>query len=173
MMQTFEAKLDDLSKILTYVTLAILVVPFILLINEAAHGHPEVLIPFGVVAILLSVATRFRIRSYQLTPDALQIVQAKGIKSYPRALFQSATPVTTKDLGFGIRLFGSGGFFGYFGTFFYRNVGKVNVYATDRTKLILLRQTDGKQLLISPADPAAFLQALRLPTATIVKGAIA
>ncbi|RYD52848.1 MAG: hypothetical protein EOP52_01500 [Sphingobacteriales bacterium] len=171
MTQTFEAKLDDLSKILTYVLLAILVVPFILLVNEAAHGHPEVLIPFAVVFIILGITTRFRIRRYQLTPDTLEIVQVKGIKSFPRASFQSATPVTTKDLGFGIRLFGSGGFLGYFGTFFYRNVGKVKVYATDRTKLILLRQTDGKQVMISPADPAAFLQALKLPPAVIVNGA--
>lgn len=161
--QTFSAKLDDLSKIITYVVAAALVIPLIMMTQIAAKGNPEVLIPFAVVIIILGIALLFRVKNYVLTPDALQIVRKAGIKDFKREAFKSASPVTTKDLGFGIRLLGSGGWGGYFGTFLYRNVGKVQAFATDRKKLILLRTKDNRQILISPEDTEGFLKAMRLP----------
>ena len=162
-MKTFSAKLDDLSKIITYVIAAVLVIPLIMLTQIAARGNPEVLIPFAVVIIVLAVALLFRVKSYVLTPTELQIVRQVGAKSFPINTFKSATPATTKELVFGLRLFGSGGWAGYFGTFFYRNVGKVSVFATDRKKLILLRTKDDRQILVSPEDTEGFLKALKLP----------
>ncbi len=167
--QVFEAKLDDLSKIITYVIAAGLVIPLFMVIRIATQGVPEALIPFIVVLITLAVALRFRVKSYVLTPTDLQIVRSAGSKIFLLDSLRSATPVTTKDLGFGIRLFGSGGWGGYFGTFFYRHIGKTSVFATDRKKLILLRTKDDRRILISPEDPAGFLKALRLPAEAIEK----
>lgn len=168
--KTFNAKLDDLSKSITYVVAIAMVVPLFMLVPYVRGGHPEVLIPFALVIITLVVLLLFRVKSYVLTPNALEIVRKAGVKSFPQASLKSATPVTTKELGFGIRLFGSGGWAGYFGTFFYRNIGKTKVFATDRKKLILLRTQDDRRILISPEDTEGFLKALRLPQEAIVKG---
>lgn len=162
-MQTFEAKLDDLSKIITYVISFSMVVMLVLLGNIAMRGTPEVLIPLLIVIVILGIALLFRVRKYVLTPDALQVVRSLGSRSFPRNTLKSATPVTTKDLGFGIRLFGSGGWGGWFGTFLYKNIGKAQVYATDRNKFILLRTNNGKQIILSPMDTEGFLKALKLP----------
>ncbi len=167
--QSFPARLDDLSKSLTYVIAIAIAVPMFILIPSARGGHPEVMIPFAVVILTLAVLLLFRVKSYTLTKDELQIIRKAGVKSLPRQTLKSASPTTTKDLGFGIRLFGSGGWGGYFGIFYYRHVGKVHVFATDRKKLILLRTTDGRQYLLSPEDPAAFLKALRLPQEPVRK----
>lgn len=166
---SFPAKPDDLSKSLTYVIAIAVLVPMFILIPSARGGNPEVMIPFGVVILTLAVLLLFRVKSYTLTPDALKIVRKAGTKSLPRQTLKSASPTSTKDLGFGIRLFGSGGWGGYFGVFYYRHVGKVHVFATDRNKLILLRTTDDRQYLISPEDPVAFLKALRLPQEPVRK----
>lgn len=168
-MQTFEAKLDDLSKIITYVVAFSMVVMLFLLGNIAAHGTPEVLIPLAIVIIILAIALLFRVKSYVLTPDALQVVRPSGSRTFPRSSLKSARPVTTKELGFGIRLFGSGGWGGWFGTFLYKNIGKAQVYATDRSKFLLLRTTDGKQIIVSPVDTEGFLKALKLPKEALVE----
>lgn len=160
----FEAKMDDLAKILTFVVIGILVIPTVLIINVALHGTPAVLIPLVVVLVSLVVVAFFRVDHYELSDGQLQVVRPAGTKSIPLQDLKSATPVTTKDLGFGIRLFGSGGWFGYFGFFYYRILGPATLYATDRSKLILLKTTTGKNVIVSPVDGPAFLQTLRLPT---------
>ncbi len=169
MQQTFEAKLDDLSKIITSIVAFSMVVMLLLLGNIAAHGTPEVLIPLAIVIIVLVVALFYRVKSYSLTADALQVIRPLGSRSFERKNIKSATPVTTKELGFGIRLFGSGGWGGWFGTFLYKNIGKAQVYATDRNKFILLRTADGRQIIISPVDTEGFLKALKLPKEAVSK----
>jgi hypothetical protein len=166
-MKIFEAKLSDLSKIITYVTVAVLVVPATLMSSMAMNGDSEVLIPLAIVFIVLLVASLFRVKSYTLDATELRIQRPVGEAILSRADLRSATPVGTKDLGFGLRLFGSGGFAGYTGIFFYRNIGRVTLYATDARKFILLRTHEDKQYLVSPVDTAGFLKDLNIPVESL------
>jgi len=49
-----------------------------------------------------------------------------------------------------LRLFGSGGLYGYFGYFYLPNLGTVRIYATRRYDLVLIRCKDGRTYVISP-----------------------
>ena len=60
----------------------------------------------------------------------------------------------------GLRLFGSGGFYGYYGLFTFRNSGRVLMYATNRHDLVLL-QDETRKFLLSPSKPEKFIQLLR------------
>ncbi len=166
-MKTFEARMSDLSRIITFVVIGVLVIPTILMLNMAAHGEAEVLIPLAVVFVVLAVAAFFRTKGYTLSAAELRVQRPAGEVVFARANLRSATPVTTKDLGFGLRLFGSGGFAGYSGIFFYRNIGKTILYATDATKFILLRTRNDRQYLVSPADTVGFLKELGLPVESL------
>jgi hypothetical protein len=163
----FEAKLDDLSKSISFVTLGVLLIPAVLIINMAAHGEPKPLSVISTVLIILFLAYSYAVKAYELDETELKIYRMAGVKKFKLADLASATPVTTKELGFGLRAFGSGGFFGYFGSFVYRNIGKAQVFATDKSKFILLKTKAGKNIIVSPADTVEFLNALKLPTAAI------
>ena len=67
-------------------------------------------------------------------------------------------PVRWKWTWWGIRLFGSGGFYGYYGFFSFRGIGIVRMYATNRHNLVLIKDERGKQFLLSPAEPDKFIQ---------------
>lgn len=166
-MKKFEAKLSDLSKIITYVVLAVLIIPTILMGSMAMNGQSEVLIPLAVVFVALLGASFFRVKSYTLDVSELRVQRPVGEAVFARADLRSATPVTGKDLGFGLRLFGSGGFAGYTGIFFYRNIGKVVLYATDANRFILLQTREDKKYLVSPVDTAGFLKELGLPVESL------
>jgi hypothetical protein len=61
----------------------------------------------------------------------------------------------------GIRLFASGGLYGYFGLFQFSGLGRVWTYVTNRHKLVLIRTRDGTLYMLSPEDPDIFLEKLR------------
>ena len=60
----------------------------------------------------------------------------------------------------GIRLMGSGGFFGWYGTFWRAGSGRYLAYVTDRSGLVACT-TDHGIVLVSPVDPDAFVRAAR------------
>ena len=61
----------------------------------------------------------------------------------------------------GLRLFGSGGLYGYYGIFTFKGTGMVRMHATNRHKLVLIRDVKGKRHLLSPDDPERFVQQTR------------
>lgn len=60
----------------------------------------------------------------------------------------------------GLRLFGSGGLYGYFGYFMFKGIGRVRMYATNRHNLVLLVDQKGSKVLVSPDDPENFVHRL-------------
>ncbi len=57
-----------------------------------------------------------------------------------------------------VRIFGSGGLFGWFGLFYVPEVGEVYVYAKRRDNLVLVKAD--KNYLIAPENPEEFIQSL-------------
>ena len=62
-----------------------------------------------------------------------------------------------------IRLWGSGGLFGYYGLFSTAKLGKSTWYVTNRSNAVVLI-TAAKTILFSPDDPKEFLAAIRSAT---------
>lgn len=61
----------------------------------------------------------------------------------------------------GIRLFASGGLYGYFGLFSFKGIGRVWMHATNRHNLVLVKTYQGKKILLSPKDPEEFIKLIR------------
>jgi hypothetical protein len=82
--------------------------------------------------------------------------QIVAVRQVPRAALYGA-----------IRVYGTGGLFGWAGRYRVRNVGAVSMQATNLERLIVIERRRGRPLLISPADHNAFLAGLRRQYRTI------
>ena len=67
----------------------------------------------------------------------------------------------TGQIGFAWRLAGCGGFLGWFGLFYSRSLGEFWAYTGNREDLVLLTQTDGGKIVISPHPPDTFVKAVQ------------
>ncbi|MBP6664010.1 MAG: hypothetical protein KA168_01840, partial [Chitinophagales bacterium] len=73
---------------------------------------------------------------------------------------KKANIITQDDLGMAIRLFASGGMWGYYGFFYSFKMGKMWWYVTQRKNYVLIQTTDDTQYLLSPDQPEQLLNAL-------------
>jgi len=64
------------------------------------------------------------------------------------------------EVGFAIRLCGSGGFFGSYGRFWSTGLGKHRAYITNSKDLVLITRHDGMRFLLSPFPAEAFIAAV-------------
>jgi hypothetical protein len=159
-MQTFEATMDKNIKMITYLVMALVAVSLlpILFIDELAWWM-KLLIVGGLIGSLW-VAYLFRPKGYRITEDSLLIERGVGAVRIAIKNIVSAKAVTSADLGFGIRVFGVGGFFGNYGKYNYKKIGAVTAYVTNTSKTILVSTQENKHYLISPEDGLGFLQTL-------------
>jgi hypothetical protein len=161
MEQHFEAKLDNLSKIISVIVAGGVVATTVYITMLALQeGHPEmILAPAGAI-IALGIAAVYSVKRYTLTDSDLVIERRGSNRLVPLGDIEKAEAVTSKDLGLGVRTFGSGGFMGYLGRHIYRHIGKATLYVTDRERMILITLRSGKQVIISPEDTPGFMKAL-------------
>jgi hypothetical protein len=73
----------------------------------------------------------------------------------------SREPERWKWTWWGLRLFGSGGLYGYFGYFYMKRIGRVRMYATNRHNMVLLIDEKGEKMLVSPNEPDRFIRQLK------------
>ncbi len=159
-MKRFDTTLDSLSKTLSFVLCVVMVIPFIAIARQATGtGDMRLFIAPAIVVLLLAVVLLFRVKGYELSSETLTILRPLKPPVIPLNTIRSVESVTLKDLGAGVRTFGNGGFMGYTGRYYYKKIGHVNMYVTDRGKLLLITLTDDRKILISPDDPPAFMNA--------------
>ena len=96
-------------------------------------------------------------RGYAIRGDGILVKRAIG----DAKIIVAEPPQRWSWTWWGIRLFGSGGLYGYYGYFAFRGLGKVLMYATNRHKLVLIRDDRGRRYLISPDNPQEFIKQLR------------
>lgn len=152
--------MDNLARIITFTVCVVLVIPFVTIFSQYNKLHqPLLLLGPAIVVISLVFVALYRPKAYELGPDGLGVVRPAGIVRFPLQSVRSMRLVTAKDLGFGIRTFGVGGFLGYFGRYRYQNIGAATLYVTDRSKMILITFADDRKIIISPDDTAGFVAA--------------
>ena len=85
-------------------------------------------------------------------PVRSKIISLRSIVSIRR--------VKNAELGTLIRMWGSGGLFGYYGKFRSTRMGRMTLYATNRANRVLIETDDGDLILISPEHPERFINDL-------------
>jgi len=146
---------------------ALVVVTEVLLVRAACgacEGEPRQML--AGLTVLLSVGifgsvAWFAPWGYVVRPDAI-VVSRLGpplVIAYDR--IREVRRTDSREIGFAWRVFGSGGFLGWFGAFRSRRLGEFRAYATNRRDLVLITKTNGAKIVISPHPPDAFLDAVQ------------
>jgi hypothetical protein len=148
----FSASLDKTTKIISAIVLAIPVVIFFV-----------VKMPFilGLAALIGVLGFAWSPRGYFVTPEAITVKRLIGNAVLPRAGVREARACTADDLRGALRLFGSGGLFGYYGTFRTSTLGTCTWYVTNRQNMVVV--AGEKPWLVSPDDVSGFLKAIGAP----------
>lgn len=106
-----------------------------------------ILIVTSAVALLMSP------NYYELSQTTLIIKKIFGEKIIKINSIKEIISVESQDLRFSIRLFGSGGFMGYFGKYSNLKFGMMNWYATQRKNYLLITTVDNQKIIITPDSP--------------------
>lgn len=115
-----------------------------------------------LMALIFGLGYAFSPRGYFVSDDVIVVRRLIGSVRFPLADLREARRATPDDLRGCIRVFGSGGLFGYYGLFRTSALGTIPWYLTNRQNMVLVRGL--KTAMFSPDDVEGFLTALGKPT---------
>lgn len=98
-------------------------------------------------------------RRYRVTPRAIVIQRWVGAVVIDRHTIRRVTALDAADLKGSLRLWGSGGLFGYYGRYWNRRLGHFRLYATQRRELVVIEAD--RTYVVSPHAADAFIEAAR------------
>jgi len=153
-----KAKYDILTKVITYTGIILtLIIPNTWITYLAIESNIFSIIIFLNILIvsILTIPYLFSPLEYIITTKGILIKRVLKSFLIPYENIEKMYNVswTWKR----IRLFGSGGIYGFYGLFKIHNLGNVWMYVTDRKKTILIKLKDGNKYMISPDDPVKFI----------------
>ena len=146
----FAASYDSTTKIVTAVVCVFLAV-------ISATMSSAVVAGIGALTICLGYA--YSPRSYAIVDRSIVVRRLIGNVTVPLDDIREIRMVTADDLRGCLRLWGSGGLFGYYGLFRTSSLGKSTWYVTNRRNMIVVI-TATKTVLVSPDEADDFLAAI-------------
>ena len=122
---------------------------------------PWAVLPFFlIVPAVIMFLSRLAPEGYILNDIELVIDRKFKPIVIPLKEITEARPLTDEELKWTLKLTGSGGFYGYFGLFWSKQLGNFNMYATRRKNLVAVR-TAKTLYALSPEDTEDFLTTLK------------
>jgi len=156
-MSIFKVNVDIAVYIISIIIVVLLVLPIgnTILNKIPITSHFIVFIPF----CLLIITFLFVPISYKVTIDKIIINKVWGAIEINKADIIEVIPPASDDLKGNIRLFASGGLFGYFGRYKSQKLGQYSMYAGSIkvNNLLIIRMKDGTKYVISPKRKEEFL----------------
>ena len=146
----YTARLDNMAKVIT------------VLVNSLFLGFSSLhwALSLGFLALVTSLtAGFFYIRHYEITADSIIIHHFLRKVVIPRTALTQVEALEEGALDNSWRLFGSGGFFGYFGLFSSKTYGKMHWYVSARKQAVLVKTAE-KTYILSPDNRKDFVAVL-------------
>lgn len=138
-------------------TVVLTVLASALLLGAPILTRNATILPFSALVVLAAFA--WSPRGYSVSGRTLTIRRWIRDARIPLDDVKQARRAAAGDLRGCLRLFGSGGMFGYYGLFRTSALGKCWWYATDRKSLVVVI-TGGRTVVVSPEDADGFLAAV-------------
>ncbi|GEM_PF-1258357 len=147
----FSASYDRSTKVISTAACALLIA--VSLVAQQA---------FALCASILIIGLVFAYspRGYTISDRAVIVRRLIGNVRFELQGIREARRATADDLRWTIRLWGSGGMFGYYGLYRTSKLGNCSWYVTNRGNMIAI-VTDARTALFSPDDVEGFLAAIR------------
>jgi len=158
MAHVFRAEWDKTVKVITTFIVILLISIALSITYKALISGKEFTLAFNFLILgILLLTYLYAPKCYEITERGVVIVRRIGSIQIP---FSAIRRFYGADLGrVGLRLWGCGGLFGYFGLYSIRGMGRVWVYATKKEVVVI--ETDSKKYAISPENIFEFLETLK------------
>lgn len=155
----YKASLDTLSVIISIgctLIIGIIIWRSSKFILNSPKDNMAIAFHIGIMLFLLSVllfSFLFSVKNYQIDSNENLIVN-RYINQIiiKRGDIMKVKVLKENELSGGIRKFGVGGLFGYYGIYYFPNYGNITLYTTRRDNRVLLILKNGKKYIISPDD---------------------
>lgn len=148
---SFSASWDRMTQVITAVVFVLLAV--VVVVTRSAMVA-------GLETVLFFVAYAYSPQSYALLDRTLIVKRLVGSVRIPLDGIREARAAGADDFTGCIRLFGSGGLFGWYGLFRTSKLGKCSWYVTNRKNSVVL-VTGAKTAVVSPDDVDGFVATVR------------
>ena len=160
----FTTSLDRLAIIVTWGVTALFIIIIGVQVSELIHEFSGLSV-FVIALLLLTWVIAYALRpiNYSITDKSVIIHRLLSDKTISRTNIKTVELLINGELNFAVRTFGVGGLFGYFGKFFKGSIGSMNWYATRRNKVVLIRTTEGENIVVTPDDYQNFMRELTAP----------
>jgi len=112
--------------------------------------------PGALLAVILCVCIPYVPRAFYISEHNLTVNRLGPDVVIRVNDIQGIRRVHRKDFGLTIRIFGVGGFFGYYGHYYSFRIGKFKAYATNLKSLVLITCDDRKKYVLSPENADEF-----------------
>lgn len=157
----FSAPWSNSVRLVTLGSVALL----LLLVPAGLFTGPRHLLVWRLAMIAMPLgalfgALPFAVRGYVLTQRHLEVCRLGWSTVLPLAGLETVTG-EPEGLKGSLRLFGNGGLFGITGWFWNRRLGRFRAYATDPSRVVLLRYADGRKVVVTPGDVQHFIVQVR------------
>lgn len=162
-----KAPYDRLTKAVTILVIVLISVLFacisyLIMIEENAIGIMVSSLLAVLYFLIIFVPYLFSPRGFALTTKGVLIRRLFKSILIPYNEVADVKRITWSSVLNGVRLWGSGGLYGFVGLFRISSLGKVWMYVTDRSKMLLIESKRGVKYLISPSDPSTFIERMRI-----------
>ena len=151
----FRASYDGTTKVVSTITVLLL-----LAIPIATQNTLAAALVGGLDVLLLALAYAYSPRGYAISEGDLVVRRLIGDVRFPLTDVRSVRIATAEDLRGCVRLWGSGGLFGYYGLFRTSKLGRSSWYMTNRRNAVVVI-TAAKTALLSPDETSRFVAAVQ------------
>ena len=161
MQSTISFKLAPMSLVIRLMTFALLPIPLVFLL--AGRSNPF-LFPAGIFLVVIYAWTWlwFRPLVFRVEPQGLRIEWPLRSKLVPGKDIERVSRLSREqfraEYGRGMRV-GAGGLFGAFGLLVTKKA-TLSMYISREDELVTVHRKNGRTLLITPSQPARFVEAL-------------
>jgi Bacterial PH domain len=153
--------LDTLAKVMTALVFAVLISIAYYMMRDVGNNEIPVIAPvvvLGFFILSLGSAWAFHPTSYEVNENGILIHRPIGALTITKDQIVNIEPIDAAKLRFGMRLFASGGFFGYFGLYSSNSIGRYIRY-TGHSKNLIMIETEKRRYVIGP-DTETFAKAV-------------
>ena len=148
---SFPASYDFTTRIVSAVVLLVLI---------AAAVFTQSAVVAGLAVLLMAVCYAYSPRSYTIADRSIVVNRLIGNVTIPLDGVREVRPVSRQELRGCLRLWGSGGLFGYYGIFQMPRLGRAAWYLTNRDNSVAVVSA-AKTALFSPDDVDNFMAAIQ------------
>lgn len=153
----YKATLDKTAKAVTAIVFILFISLVILPQFKEETVGTQASSFLGILFIVILITTYyFSIKSYQITENELIIKRPFDKVIFNKSVIKNVVKIDNVNIFLSVRTFGSGGVFGYFGTFWNKKFGNMTWYATRTDNVIIIETISNKKILITPDDYVKF-----------------